>query len=206
MLTNQERRSITILGIDPGLRHTGYGIIEKIENKLFPIAFGVINSGEGALSDRLAKIFGDVRKVVQDYQPDLCAIEIVFVNINPKSSLALGQARGAAICALSESNKKITEITALQIKQRVTGHGRATKKQIKKMVSRFLRFDVNTNGSKKLTNDSADALACAIACAMQLPIDYQFENYPKQNNNPLSIFKQQHRRRIATRWKSVDIQ
>lgn len=209
MLAGQSAKGITILGIDPGLRLTGYGVIQKLGNKLTPLAFGVIKSGEGKLPNRLGKIFTEVEKIVLEYKPDICAIEIVFVNINPQSSLLLGQARGAAICALSQAQKPVTEITALQIKQSVVGYGRASKAQIQKMVTTLLNLEPQT---KKISADAADALACAIACALLIPPDnLNLYNQNKSNKdspiiNTLDLFKQQSRRKRANkRWQAIKI-
>ncbi len=128
-----------ILGIDPGLRTTGFGVIEKHGNKLRYIASGTVKTGsEGELPPRLKIILQGVSEIVGTYQPDCAAIEKVFVNVNPQSTLLLGQARGAAICALVHADLSVAEYTALQVKQAVTGHGKAAKEQVQEMVSRLL--------------------------------------------------------------------
>ena len=148
-----------ILGIDPGLRLTGFGLIEKTGQKLTYLASGVVKSGEGELPQRLGVLFAGLNEVIATYQPDTCAVEIVFVNVNPQSTLLLGQARGAVICAAVSSNIPVAEYTALQIKQAVVGHGKAAKEQVQEMVKRLLNLPVAP------TADAADALACAIAHA-----------------------------------------
>lgn len=148
-----------ILGIDPGLRLTGFGLIEKTGQKLSYLASGVVKSGEGELPQRLGVLFAGLNEVIATYQPDTCAVEIVFVNVNPQSTLLLGQARGAVICAAVSSNIPVAEYTALQIKQAVVGHGKAAKEQVQEMVKRLLNLPVAP------TADAADALACAIAHA-----------------------------------------
>ena len=106
-----------ILGIDPGLRTTGFGVIEKQGNKLRYIASGTIKTAsEGALPPRLKLILQGIAEVVRTYQPDCAAIEKVFVNVNPQSTLLLGQARGAAITALVGADLDVAEYTALQVK------------------------------------------------------------------------------------------
>lgn len=148
-----------ILGIDPGLRHTGFGVIEQTGQKLAYVASGVVKSGEGELPARLGVLFAGLNEVIATWQPDTCAVEIVFVNVNPQSTLLLGQARGAAISALVLANLSVAEYTALQVKQAVVGHGKAAKEQVQQMVIRLLKLS-GAPGA-----DAADALACAIAHA-----------------------------------------
>lgn len=152
-----------ILGIDPGLRTTGFGVIEKHGNKLRYIASGTVKTGsEGELPPRLKIILQGVSEIVGTYQPDCAAIEKVFVNVNPQSTLLLGQARGAAICALVHADLSVAEYTALQVKQAVTGHGKAAKEQVQDMVSRLLSLP-GLPGT-----DAADALGVAICHANSL--------------------------------------
>ena len=149
-----------ILGIDPGLRTTGFGVIEKQGNKLRYIASGTIKTAsEGELPPRLKIILRGIAEVVRTYQPDCAAIEKVFVNVNPQSTLLLGQARGAALSALVHADLPVAEYTALQVKQAVVGHGKAAKEQVQDMVIRLLGLP----GAP--TADAADALACAICHA-----------------------------------------
>ena len=149
-----------ILGIDPGLRTTGFGVIEKHGNKLRYIASGTVKTAsEGALPPRLKIILQGVSEIVATYRPDCAAIEKVFVNVNPQSTLLLGQARGAAICALVNADLEVAEYTALQLKQAVTGHGKAAKEQVQEMVARLLSLP-GLPGS-----DAADALGVAICHA-----------------------------------------
>ena len=114
-----------ILGIDPGLRTTGFGVIEKHGNKLSYIASGTIKTPDADLPQRLKTILLSVAEVIATYNPDCAAIEKVFVNVNPQSTLLLGQARGAAICALVGADLFVAEYTALQVKQAVVGQGKA---------------------------------------------------------------------------------
>ncbi|PLY40583.1 crossover junction endodeoxyribonuclease RuvC [Janthinobacterium sp. ROICE36] len=149
-----------ILGIDPGLRTTGFGVIEKHGNKLRYIASGTIKTvSEGELPPRLKIILQGVSEIVGTYGPDCAAIEKVFVNVNPQSTLLLGQARGAAICALVHADLSVAEYTALQVKQAVTGHGKAAKEQVQEMVARLLSLP-GLPGT-----DAADALGVAICHA-----------------------------------------
>ncbi len=151
--------TITILGIDPGLRITGFGIIGKNGSKLAYITSGCIKAAETDLPGRLKTILEGLREVIQAHQPQQVAIEKVFVNVNPQSTLLLGQARGTAICAAVLENLPVAEYTALQVKQAVVGNGHAKKEQVQEMVRRLLRLPGNPSP------DAADALACAICHA-----------------------------------------
>ena len=151
-----------ILGIDPGLRTTGFGVVEADGPELRYIASGTIKTGaagSGELPLRLKIIFDGVREVAARYQPQCASVEIVFVNVNPQSTLLLGQARGAAITALVCSEIAVAEYTALQMKKAVVGHGHARKEQVQEMVSRLL-------GLPGLPGkDAADALGLAVCHA-----------------------------------------
>lgn len=151
-----------ILGIDPGLQRTGFGVIEAEGPRLAYVASGTISTLEaprGDLPGRLKIIFEGVREVVERYGPDCSAVEIVFVNVNPQSTLLLGQARGAAICAAVARTLPVAEYTALQVKQAVVGNGHAHKGQVQEMVRRLLDLPGQPSA------DAADALACAICHA-----------------------------------------
>ncbi len=149
-----------ILGIDPGLRLTGFGVIDVAGPRLAYVASGVVRTPpDGGLPERLHVIFESVREIVALHRPTCAAIEKVFVNVNPQSTLLLGQARGAAICALMAGGIAVAEYTALQTKQATVGYGKANKAQVQEMVKRLLRL----SGSP--TSDAADALACAICHA-----------------------------------------
>ena len=149
-----------ILGIDPGLRATGFGVIAQDGQRLSYVASGVIRSKDtDPLPQRIATLFTGIREVVNTYSPDEASIEIVFVNVNPQSTLLLGQARGAALAALTAETLPVSEYTALQVKQSVVGHGKAAKQQVAYMVARLL------NLATEPTADAADALACAITHA-----------------------------------------
>jgi crossover junction endodeoxyribonuclease RuvC len=149
-----------ILGIDPALRTTGFGVIEKQGSRLRYIASGTIKTGsETALPPRLKVILASIGEVIATYRPACAAIEKVFVNVNPQSTLLLGQARGAAITALVGADLDVAEFTPTQIKQAVVGTGKATKAQVQDMVARLLKLP-GLPGS-----DAADALAVAICHA-----------------------------------------
>ena len=148
-----------ILGIDPGLNRTGFGVIEVDGNRIICIDAGVIRIPAGSLAQRMRAILDGLGSVIAATVPQRAAIEKVFVNINPQSTLLLGQARGAAICAAIAANLDVNEHTALQVKQAVVGYGRADKKQVQVMVQRLLCLSVMP------VPDAADALACAICDA-----------------------------------------
>lgn len=148
-----------ILGIDPGLNVTGFGVVASDSRRLIYIASGAIKTSGGEVGARLKTILDGVREIISSHCPDLIAVEQVFVNINPQSTLALGQARGAAICAAVLKDLPVFEYTALQVKQAVVGNGHASKTQVQEMVCRLLKL----NG--KPSADAADALACAICHA-----------------------------------------
>jgi crossover junction endodeoxyribonuclease RuvC len=149
-----------ILGIDPGLRTTGFGVIEKQGQRLRYIASGTIKTGtEGALPPRLKVILAGIGEVVATYKPACAAIERVFVNVNPQSTLLLGAARGAAISALVGADLEVAEYTPAEVKQAVVGTGKAVKAQVQDMVARLLKLP-GLPGS-----DAADALGIAICHA-----------------------------------------
>ena len=151
-----------ILGIDPGLQRTGFGVIDVQGQRLAYVASGTISTLEvprGNLPARLKIIFEGVQEVVQRYRPDCACAEIVFVNVNPQSTLLLGQARGAALAALVSGGLQVAEYTALQMKKAIVGHGLATKPQVQEMVKRLLKLPSLPG------KDAADALGLAIAHA-----------------------------------------
>ena len=149
-----------IVGIDPGLRVTGFGVIEKHGNELVYVASGCVRSNDRlSLPERIRTLFAGISEVVATYGPDQAAVEKVFVNVNPQSTLLLGQARGAALSALVHAGLPVAEYTALQVKQAVVGQGKAAKGQVQHMVIRLLELP----GAPAA--DAADALACAICHA-----------------------------------------
>src|SRR6267142_5663393 len=151
--------TVRILGIDPGLRVTGFGVIEKNGASLCYIASGCVKSGDADLADRLKTILAGLREIIGEHRPQQVALEKVFVNVNPASTLALGQARGTAICAAVDAGLPVSEYTALQVKQAVVGNGHASKEQVQHMVRRLLSL------AGEPSADAADALACAICHA-----------------------------------------
>ena len=151
-----------ILGIDPGLRTTGFGVIDTEGSTLHYVASGTIKTDAvdiGQLPARLKIIFDGVREVMARYQPSCASVEIVFVNVNPQSTLLLGQARGAALTALVSNDLAVAEYTALQMKKAIVGHGQARKEQVQEMVKRLLALPGLPG------KDAADALGLAICHA-----------------------------------------
>jgi crossover junction endodeoxyribonuclease RuvC len=138
---------------------TGFGVIDSSENKLAYVTSGCVKSGTGDLAARLKAILEGLNEVIAAHAPLEVAVEKVFVNANPQSTLALGQARGTAICAAVLAGLPVAEYTALQVKQSVVGNGHAAKDQVQHMVRRLLALP----GSPAA--DAADALACAICHA-----------------------------------------
>ena len=151
-----------ILGIDPGLRITGFGVIDVEGSRLSYVASGTISTThieKGQLPARLKVLFEGVKEVMARYEPDSASVEIVFVNVNPQSTLLLGQARGAVVTALVSADLPVAEYTALQMKQAVVGYGRADKTQVQEMVKRLLNLP-GLPGA-----DAADALGLAVTHA-----------------------------------------
>ena len=148
-----------ILGIDPGLNHTGFGVIDVEGSSMRFVTAGCIHVPRGELYERLSTIYQELRKVIEETKPTLAAAEIIFLNINPKSTLLLGQARGAAITCAATMGLTVKEFSATAIKSAIVGTGRATKTQIQAMVSSLLGLQGD------IQSDAADALACAITCA-----------------------------------------
>lgn len=145
-----------ILGIDPGSRKTGFGVIES--GRYFPqyLVSGVIRVEKFESAERLKNIFESILQIIDQYQPDVMAIEKVFVHKNPNSAIILGQARGVILCAAALKNLPILEYTPTQIKSTIVGKGHAGKTQIQYMVQTLLKL------TESPQEDAADALACAL--------------------------------------------
>lgn len=148
-----------IIGIDPGSRLTGYGIIELDGAKLRFVDAGTIRTETSEMPERLKRIFAGIERIVKFHGPTEAAVEQVFMAQNPDSALKLGQARGAAIAALVNLDLQVAEYTARQIKQSVVGYGAADKEQVQMMVMKLLNLSI------KPQQDAADALAAAICHA-----------------------------------------
>ena len=147
-----------ILGLDPGLRHTGWGIIDKNGSSISFVAAGVISADTDLmLAERLAQIHASLVKIIEEYSPQEAAIEETFVNVNPTSTLKLGQARGVAMLTPALYKIPVSEYTPNQIKKMVVGVGHAAKPQVDMMVKKMMPTLPN-----KLPPDAADALAIAL--------------------------------------------
>ncbi len=156
-----------ILGIDPGSRLTGFGVIDFDGGKAVYIASGTVKSVEGAFADRLRQIFDSIGNIVDEFRPDIVSIESVFMHKNAGSALKLGHARSAAICATFKHGTEVFEYAPREIKQAVVGTGAATKEQVQHMVVSILSLD----GSP--APDAADALAAALCHGHQRRLNAQ---------------------------------
>ena len=145
-----------ILGIDPGSRVTGYGLIRESQRKLHYIDSGCIRTSEGELSQRLLQIFNGICQLMENFNPNEVAIEQVFMHKNASSALKLGHARGVAMVACASHRVKVSEYSARAVKQSVVGYGAAEKEQVQHMVVNLLML------SSSPQSDAADALAIAI--------------------------------------------
>ncbi len=155
--------TVRILGVDPGLRRMGWGVIDVTGPRLSWVAHGVVAPDtEAELAQRLARLSTELGAIVEGYKPTLAAVEETFVNVNPRSTLLLGQARGAALAALATRGLPVSEFAARKIKQAVVGTGSADKDQIAFMVCRLLPK------AGEVSADAADALAAAVCCANHL--------------------------------------
>jgi crossover junction endodeoxyribonuclease RuvC len=145
-----------ILGIDPGSRFTGVGVIECTTEPPTIIYHGVIKAGKGEFPERLGIIFAGIQEVIRECKPTHASVETVFMSHNPSSALKLGQARGAAVCAAVSMGLPVAEYSPRSVKQAIVGRGGAEKSQVEHMVKVLLRIN------ETLAEDAADALAVAL--------------------------------------------
>lgn len=149
------------MGIDPGLNKTGVGIIFGEKDKISYISHKLITTNpKGSLPERIGEIVAVMNEIINEYKPQYAGIENIFHSINVKSALLLGQTRGALIATMTAHNIPVREFTALQIKKALTGHGKAEKEQVKKMVEIHLNMVF-----KEIPLDITDALACGLCLA-----------------------------------------
>ncbi|WP_420466988.1 crossover junction endodeoxyribonuclease RuvC [Panacagrimonas sp.] len=149
-----------ILGVDPGSRYTGYGVIECVQGRSRLIVAGRLDVRAGEMSQRLLAVFEGLADLIREFRPDQAAVEETFVNrVNAASALVLGQARGAAVCACAQAGLPVAEYAAAQVKLAIVGNGRADKDQVAHMVRVLL------NTREALAADAADALAVALTHA-----------------------------------------
>lgn len=147
-----------VLGIDPGNRITGYGIVERLDSRIVPVAYGIIkNADTSSTSVRFRAIYDGITQVVIDHKPDAVACETLFFCKNVKSAIRLGEARGVAVLAATALLKECFEYSPRSVKQAVVGFGGAQKDQVKRMIQRLLGI-----AAGELTDDASDALAVAI--------------------------------------------
>lgn len=157
-----------VLGIDPGLGNTGYGIVSAVNNNFELIDFGVIKTNsKDKLAHRLQIIFNEISQLITDHKPNIFSIEEIFYSKNVKSSLLLGHARGVAMAAASVNNILVYEYAARKIKQSLTGNGNAHKDQVQFMVKNLLKM----NEAPK-SNDASDALGIALCYLLQNKLEY----------------------------------
>ncbi len=145
-----------ILGVDPGSRMTGVGIIEVNGDRVTPVYYGAIKAGSGEFNERLGIIFSGIQALIKEHRPDQAAIETVFVAHNAASAIKLGQARGAAVCAAISCDIPVSDYSPRSIKQAIVGRGGADKVQVQHMVGILLGI------RDPIQNDAADALAVAL--------------------------------------------
>ncbi len=148
-----------ILGVDPGSRITGYGIIKLCAQKFEFVDCGVIRTKDDSAAQKCHHIFAEIQKILSLHQPDETAVEEVFMNINVNSALKLGQARGAILAAIASHDLSVAEYSPRRIKQAVVGYGGADKNQIQQMIKLLL------NLKQAPATDAADALAVAVCHA-----------------------------------------
>ena len=165
-----------ILGIDPGLRNTGFGIIKSEKNLIAYISSGIVSTTiNDTNAERLRDIFVGVREIIVTYSPEYAVMEKVFVNDNPKTTLALGQARGASLAAIALEKIPVLELSSNEIKKSIVGNGHATKAQMQFMVKSLL--DLN----REVCKDASDALASAITLSHRLKLSHYDQQNPRNN-------------------------
>lgn len=153
-----------ILGIDPGVARTGWGVIDKQDGRVTMLGYGCLETDSGlAAATRLLLIFREINRLIDEYKPDIAGLEKLFFNTNVMTAMGVGEARGVVMAALARMGIPVEEFTPLQVKQAVAGYGRAEKKQMQRMVKTLLHL-------KKVPkpDDAADALAVAITVAVTM--------------------------------------
>jgi crossover junction endodeoxyribonuclease RuvC len=164
-------KSLTILGVDPGFALTGLGVIKQKEQQLKLVDFDCIKTRAGdEYSQRLRKVNHDLKKYIKKYQPDLIAVEELFFAKNVKTALKVGQARGVVLLTAIQAKVPVVEFTPLQVKQAISGYGRADKKQVQQMVKLMLKLK-----QVPQPDDAADALAVAICAANSQKLNQIYE-------------------------------
>ncbi len=146
-----------VMGIDPGTRNCGYGVVELDRGEPRLVAFGVIRSGQSNLAQRLRVIYEGLCGVMEDFAPDVVAVEGAFYGKNVRTALKIGEGRGVALLAAAAAGAKVVEYAPARVKKSVVGTGRAHKEQVQKMISTLLHVPEDD-----LSEDAADALAIAV--------------------------------------------
>jgi crossover junction endodeoxyribonuclease RuvC len=158
---------VLILGIDPGSRHTGYAFLRHRGRQLEVVEFGRLSSpANGSAAARLGAIAGDLEELVSALRPDAVAVESTFLGMNPRSLVVLSQARGALLGVVGRRDIEVFEYTPAEVKNAVTGNGRADKDQVARMVRRLLQLP-----DGRVPEDATDALAVAICCAHRYALE-----------------------------------
>jgi crossover junction endodeoxyribonuclease RuvC len=158
---------VLVLGIDPGLATTGYGLVRKVKHELSAVAYGVVKTPAGRpIAERLQQLYRDLSALIGQHQPDESAVEELFFSRNVRTAMSVGQARGVTLLALADAGLAVTEYTPLVIKQAVSGFGGADKTQMQAMVKMLLKLD-----HVPRPDDAADALAVAICHLHSTPLD-----------------------------------
>ena len=171
-----------VMGIDPGSVCTGYGIIEEVNEDLKLVHWGTIKGKQKQpFPQRLKLIYDGLIHAIQDFSPDIVAVEDIFFAMNPKSTIKLGQTRGVAILAAINEDKPIAEYTPLAVKQAIVGYGRADKRQVRDMVSVLLRLR-----TKPDSFDASDALAVAICHMHMNGVRNRINSLAKSTARPLA--------------------
>ncbi|MEM1203872.1 MAG: crossover junction endodeoxyribonuclease RuvC [Acidobacteriota bacterium] len=159
--------ALRVLGIDPGSRHTGWGVVDRRGSRLTAVAHGRISvASQGALADRLVRLTTELHKLVELHRPQVAVLESLFHGINPRSLIVLAQARGALLATVAAAGLEIREFSPAEIKSAITGSGRADKQQVDRMVRLSLGL-----GKVPLPPDTSDALAVAICFSQRLKMD-----------------------------------
>ncbi|MDX1501160.1 MAG: crossover junction endodeoxyribonuclease RuvC [Thermoanaerobaculia bacterium] len=158
---------MVILGLDPGSRHTGYGVVEERGDRLVALDFGRISAGRGSdLPQRLAHLSRELTALLERHRPQATALETAFHGVNSRSLIVLAQARGALLATVAGHTAEVREYSPAQVKSAVSGNGRADKRQVERMV----RLILDLPGAR-LSADAADALAVAICCSRRLAFE-----------------------------------
>ncbi len=160
-------RTLRILGLDPGSRHTGYGLIDRRGRRLEVVAQGRISlPARAALPARLARLCRELAALLERFEPDVAVLESLYRGVNPRSLIVLAQARGALVAQLAVAGLEIREYSPAEIKSALTGNGRADKRQVGRMVALLLGL-----AASELSSDASDALAVAVCFAQRLRMD-----------------------------------